>query len=95
MVTINVTDCLFQSNFATLYGGGAYALLSELSNHIITFQSCDFIDNESGDHAGGLEIEFGQNGNEEFSNHVAVLDCKFMGNQAQYGGAVYVFYVGK
>lgn len=64
-----------------------------LSNHIITFQSCDFIDNLSGNHAGGLEIGFGQNGNEHYSNEVIVRDCLFLGNQAVYGGAVYIFYI--
>lgn len=95
MVTINVTNCDFLNNFATSSGGGVYTILDGLSNHIITFQSCDFVNNLSGDHAGGLEIEFGQNGNEDFSNRVVAHDCQFLGNEAEYGGAVYVFYIGE
>jgi hypothetical protein len=94
MVTMNVTYCNFINDFASSFGGGVYTILDGLSNHIITFQSCDFVDNLSGRHAGALQIGFGQNGNEDFSNRVVARDCRFLGNQAEYGGAVYVFYIG-
>lgn len=90
MVTINVTSCKFQSNFATSAGGGAYVGLAPLSSHVITFQSCDFEDNLAGDYGGGMEVEFGQNGNETFPSHIMARDCHFLHNEAQFGGAVYV-----
>ena len=93
MVTVTITNCDFFHNYASSFGGGAYITLSGLSCHLITFQSCDFVENLSGSHAGGLGIGFQQSGNEELSNRVIVRACLFLGNEAQYGGAVYVFYV--
>ena len=69
--------------------GGVYTFLDGPANHIITFQSCDFIENWSGSHAGGMEIEFWENENELSAKRVEVQDCVFHGNHVVYGG-VYV-----
>ena len=90
MVTIDVTGCKFQRNFATSAGGGAYVALGQQSNHMITFQSCDFEDNVAGDYGGGMEIDFGRNGNETLQSHIIARDCHFLNNEAPFGGAVYV-----
>ena len=93
MVTVEVVNCLFVANHATEFGGGAYVTFHTTAKHLITFRSCDFEDNVSENHAGGLEIEFSENGNGPDSNSVVVKSCMFHGNRAVYGGAVYIFHI--
>ena len=92
-VTINVVNSDFFNNRATEFGGGAYVTFHTTTNHVITFRSCDFEENVSETHAGGMEIGFTENGNETVSNRVLVQDCVFGSNRAEYGGAVYVFFL--
>ena len=86
------------ANFATSFGGGAYTTLGgeSSSDHVITIQSCDFVDNKSGRQAGGLEIDLGSSGEGDSDSYDGVIvDCLFRGNKAVYGGAMYIFYTGK
>ena len=92
-VTVDVINCSFFGNEATEFGGGAYVLLPTTSSHLITFQSCDFEENWSETHAGGLGIGISGNGNGTESNSVTVRDCLFHDNSAPYGGGVYVFFL--
>ena len=72
-----------------LFGGGAYI---SFSNHLITFQSCDFIDNWSQTHSGGLHIDVVQMKNYSTDGTLEVTDCFFHQNTAQYGGAAYILF---
>ena len=90
--TVNTTiqSCRFEGNYATTFGGGVYIILDGgLMNHSLVITSSEFVDNESGDGGGGLNIGF------LYFRYtvpsVSIMKCYFANNQATYGGGAYVY----
>lgn len=95
-VNITVEDCFFEKNYASSYGGGLFMGWTLVANHRATLNRNTFIENECLEGgAGGLEIGFGQGGNQSNSNQVLATNLKFLRNRASYGGGVYVFFIGE
>lgn len=90
--TVNTTiqNCRFERNYATTFGGGMYMILDGgVMNHSLLITSSEFVDNESGDGGGGLNIGF------QYFRYtvpsVSIMKCYFANNQATYGGGAYVY----
>ena len=92
---ILIEDCHIEKNYAVSFGGGIYTLLDGLSEHVITINRTEFIENSTPGSGGGLEIGFRAEGTIEFTNSVLVYDSNFTGNMANYGGGAYFVVVGR
>lgn len=96
-IHINISDCVFESNIANIYGGGLYMISTSYttSQHTIRIERCRFTKNRArlfG--SGGLSVSF-LNAGDKGCPHTAVLsDCSFEGNSGAAGGAFYGF-IGK
>ena len=77
-----VTNSVFDSNYAGLYGGGLYVFTS--SPHSATISTCAFTDNSSANSGGGLFTSGGS------QLDMVVTAATFDSNQSQLGGGLAV-----
>jgi hypothetical protein len=86
-VTLSFTGCVFAGNEASEAGGAVY---SELEN-TTTYTACEFLDNTAPQ--GGALFYYSAYGKKRMPASPAAYDvisgCRFSGNMAQNGGAVY------
>lgn len=90
-VTGLIKNCEFANNFASSFGGSIYvAFDGEESQHIISINSCSFINNTGGLGAGGIKLSYLTNGNRNFPMTTTIQNCYFKGNKGDNGAAIYV-----
>ena len=88
-ITATISNCTFDSNNASAYGGGLYIIFNgENTHHNISVVGCTFLNNYSGRFGGGLLLAFLLANQESGPSQIAVNNCSFINNQAQYGGGV-------
>lgn len=71
-----VIGCVFTNNSVDYYGGGIYSVDGNL-----TVASSRFEDNRAGSWGGGMCIRFAKS--------PRLIECKFLNNKSEFGGAMY------
>lgn len=92
-IHINITDCVFEGNYANVWGGGFYLITNSYPSvqHIIRVERSRFFENRANFGTGGISFSF-LRGGDESRPHTAVLsDCSFEGNMGASGAAFYGF----
>lgn len=91
---IDIFRCSFEGNFARSAGGGMYInLLGENSSHVINIRDCNFTSNIAYIGAGMVTFYNPVISNilsptEMLAHGVSIVNCIFVGNAGQYGGAL-------
>ena len=89
MITITITDSVFQRNSA-VWGGGLYVgLLDNPNNNTIYISNTKFDGNYCSKTGGGIQINYLFD--EGANNFVSLQNCNFTSNTAEFGGGM-VFY---
>ena len=101
--TIQVSNCVFENNFATSYGGGLYYVYSgnittqemtgikpQFKGHVT---NCTFTNNGAGLGAGGFIDAITSAGSRQHPHLVILKDCQFQSNYGGIGGAIYHYIV--
>lgn len=88
-IYIEVTDSIFENNYAALYGGGLYFITTgyESVQHIIHVERCLFSENVADTGAAGISLNYVGRGVRERPNSMIVRDCSFRNNVGDAGGA--------
>ena len=84
------TNCTFTEN-RVRYGGGVATYFSggtESRNGSLHITDCNFTNNHADFEGGGVFVAFLE---QEISNQVFISSCRFQGNSALYGAAVFLF----
>ena len=91
-VTVEVSDCLFDRNFARSFGGTLYLLMEgQQTRHFIMLNRNQF-KNSIGEIGGGaVQLSYLSNGLAENPHTAIFTECMFEGNRGDAGGAIYVF----
>ena len=91
---IEILRCSFIGNYARSAGGGLYInLLGENNSHIIVIRECNFTSNSAYIGAGMVTFynpvtNASLLSAEILAHTVSIIDCIFVGNSGQYGGAL-------
>ena len=90
-VTAVITNSTFVNNFASTFGGGVYVVISgDDTQHIVTIENCQFMDNIGTLGAGGISLALFSNVHHSFPTTVVIQNCYFSRNQGGLGGAINV-----
>ena len=88
-ITVTISNCTFDSNVAAAFGGGLYINLNgKDTHHNISVVGCTFLNNLSARFGGGIQIAFLLANQESGPSQLAVNNCSFVNNQAQYGAGI-------
>ncbi len=92
-ISVRVSDCEFQHNFARSFGGGIYVLLNGVTaQHKFKFDGTSISSNAAQLHGGGgVQFSFLSNGIRGSPHMANFTDCTFEDNMAEAGGGIYVF----
>ena len=92
-VSLEISDCTFENNFARSFGGGIYILLNgRTAQHITTVERTSFLSNVAQLHGGGgMQLSYLSNGIPGSPHTTNFTDCTFQNNRAEGGGGIYVF----
>lgn len=91
-ILVNITDCVYESNFARSFGGGIYLLLGGFgTNHKIFMERTRILSNIGRIGGGGVQASFFNNGPEDDPLLMAFYDCEFTNNSGIAGGGIFVF----
>lgn len=86
-IEVVVTECYFESNTASDFGGGVYVIYNFYSSHSVTIAKCVFVNNTSPSSAGAVFTAFIGPGIFPQCSVQTVTDCEFVENKAAQGGA--------
>ena len=87
-VKIDVDNCKFTNNSAFNFGGAInIAFLNKIHFQVHVY-SCTFINNKVNDSGGAISITFPETAVYKKGYLVILRKCKFINNQAQFGGAM-------
>ena len=90
-VTAVIANSKFVNNFASAFGGGVYVVISgDDTQHMVTIENCQFINNIGTLGAGAVNFGLFSNVHHRFPTTVVIQNCYFSGNQARLGGAINV-----
>ncbi len=92
-VSVLVSDCVFQSNFARSFGGAIYVFLNgPTAQHKVNLDGTSLSSNVAELHGGGgMQLSFLSNGIRGSPHMGNFTDCTFEDNMAEAGGGIYVF----
>ena len=87
---VEITRCTFEGNFAKSAGGGLFITLLGINNsHSIAIRECLFAKNTAYIGAGLVTFYNPEMSSTDLlAQSVAVVNCTFIGNMGQYGGAL-------
>lgn len=74
---VHVTDSSFRNNYSESYGGVFYV---DSDSQDVVINNCDFNNNSAKSHGGAIGA---------YEKKVTIIDCRFEGNTAGTGGAIY------
>lgn len=77
----------FENNVAQ-YGGGFFFESYNGGNYNLSFNSCNFVDNEATDIAGAIFVWY--NGDDPQNNTISMEDCLLQGNTAEIAGGIWI-----
>ena len=90
-ISASISDSEFRDSYAFSFGGGVYvALDGDASQHNVTIQDCQLVNNRANLGAGGMIIIFFSNGLRLHPMTVTVFKSKFIGNSGDTGGGIYI-----
>ena len=87
-ISVLITDCKFDKNYARSYAGGAYILFNGYGHHSALVKQCYFKSNYAGEGGGGILL-LGTKGSRESPHVFQVKNCTFHDNKATLGAALY------
>ena len=85
-ISVHITDCKYENNYARSYGGGIYLNLAQkldegYSQNEVLIQKTRFDSNIAGLGGGGIVL---------FYPEAKIIDCNFTNNSAIAGGGIFV-----
>lgn len=93
-LSIEVSGCVFEKNFARLFGGGVFLFIFSpaTDQHFATIENCDVISNTALLGGGGIQLTYplGITGRSTVPNTVQVRDCSFNKNRGASGGGLHL-----
>lgn len=96
-ISIHIFDCVFESNFARLFGGGLFILTqSHIHNQLVKFhvEESRFIGNQANFGGAGIQLSYLNSGSNERPHTAVFRRCEFINNRGPSGSGIYIF-VGK
>lgn len=92
-VHAQITDCVFESNIARLFGGGMFILTTSYKSvqHVVTVQRTRFSNNMATSGGAGVQLSFLSDGDVNRPHSFTFSDCTFERNRGQSGGGIYIF----
>ena len=91
-ILVNITDCVYESNFARSFGGGIYLLLGGFgTHHKIYMERTRVLSNIGLIGGGGVQASFFNNGLEDDPLLMAFYGCEVTNNSGIAGGGIFVF----
>ena len=88
-VSAVIKNTNFSNNFASDYGGSIYtAIGGEGTQHKISVENCQFINNTGTIGAGGIQFTLYSRGHRTSPNTIIIKNCYFSRNQGGHGGAI-------
>ena len=90
-VSVTITDCTIERNYASSFGGGMVGFLDGDSSHAIIFNRTRFLRNVAPRSAGGLVLSFPVFEGLHHMNRFELYNSEFTRNEAQIGGGVFLF----
>ena len=90
-VSAVIANSKFINNFASDYGGSIYTMISgQGTQHKISVENCQFINNTGTLGAGGIQFTIYSRGHRISPNTIIIKNCYFSQNQGGHGGAINV-----
>ena len=92
-VSIFISNCSIENNYARSFGGGLYTLLNgNTASHSMMIDKTNISSNVAFLHGGGgMQLSFLSNGIPADPHTVIFNDCNFDSNVAEAGGGMYIF----
>ena len=91
-VTALVSNCTFQGNFATSFGGGLYFVFTgNCSRHNGSIKDTHFLSNTGNLGGGGFVTTVDSGGLQEAPHLIHLSNCLFSGNRGDAGGGMYLY----
>ena len=93
-ISLVISDCRFEHNYARSFGGGMYLLINGFNTqHTVNIGRIHVVSNTAMVGAGGAQVAFYSNGVPGSPHTVSFTDCVFDRNKAAAGGGLqtYVF----
>ena len=88
---LTISDCVFENNYAHIYGGGVYFLLGGFgTHHRILMERTQVVSNIGQIGGGGILATFFNSGPEEDPLLMTFFDCEINSNSALTGAGIYV-----
>ena len=96
-ISVVISDCRFERNYARSFGGGMYLLINGFNTqHIVNIGRAQMMSNTAMVGAGGAQIAFYSNGIPDSPHTVSFTDCNFDSNKAVAGGGLHTYvFLGK
>ena len=93
-LSIIVSGCVFEHNFANLLGGGLFVVVFSYSTvqHFMLIEKCQVVSNVAMEFGGGgvqLSHELAM-GNSSVQDTIQVRECNFINNRSPSGGGMYI-----
>ena len=88
---MRIEDCVVENNFATSFGGGIYLGYSGYNTHTTDINRILFTNNNCDGPSGGLHSAFIEGGGNGFTVTLNVYNSEFYDNEAEFGGAIFLF----
>ena len=88
-----ITNCVFESNTAELFGGGLFILTTsyESSQHVVNVQRTRFLGNVGMTGGAGIQLSFLNSGDVSRPHSFTLSDCTFERNRGKSGGGMNTF----
>ena len=91
-IRVTINSCVFDNNYARLFGGGVYLLLGGFgTHHRILMERTHVVSNVGQIGGGGIHAVFFNSGPEEDPLLMTFVDCEIYNNSAQAGAGIYVY----
>ena len=97
-ISVVISDCRFEHNYARSFGGSIYLLFGGFNTqHTINVDRTWVVSNMAVLGAGGVQLSYISNGIAGSPHMANFTDCVFDGNRGAAGGGMYVYpsYFGK
>ena len=91
-LSVEISDCRFERNFARSFGAGMYLLFNGFNTqHTSNVDRTYMISNMAGVGGGGIQLSYISNGIVDSPHMANFTDCVFDGNRGNAGGGMYVY----
>ena len=93
-LSIEISGCVFERNFAQLFGGGVFLFIFSPANdrHFAMIENCEVISNTALLGGGGIQLTYplALTGRSDSPNTIQVKDCNFIRNRGASGGGLHL-----